>query len=271
MVQSNVLKEEIDLINQMDKIEPSDPSIQKNYLQFRVDITKQAIASLKERIPLKILHFNRLVNVNETPGSVLHVTDLDRQSFSFNGFDGVPVDGASTDVVNDETGASTGKKIKLSDGRDGYTHYMPHHKQIVQELEKIKIEAAELIEMVGNIKLWIQLNVPRIEDGNNFGVGIQEEAIQELARVEDSAFNLFDSIVKYYMARAKLSCKIIKYPNVCDYQEAVRELDEKEWLHSKITKVDMRNNYSMLYDLLSKNWEKVVKPKNEDSGHRMVF
>lgn len=129
---------------------------------------------------------------------------------------------------------------------------MPSHRQIVEELERIKDEASELIEMVGNIKLWIQLNIPRIEDGNNFGVGIQEEVIQELARVEDSAFNLFDAIVKYYMARAKLSTKVIKYPNVLDYQEAIRELDEKEWIHTKIAKVDMRNNYSMLYELLSK-------------------
>lgn len=43
--------------------------------------------------------------------------------------------------------------------------------------------------------------MPRIEDGNNFGVGIQEEVILELTRVEDTAFNLHDTIVKYYMAR----------------------------------------------------------------------
>lgn len=69
---------------------------------------------------------------------------------------------------------------------------------------------------VGTVKLWIQLNIPRIEDGNNFGVAIQEEAIQELGRVEDAAFGLCDGI-KYHTARAKLLTKIIKYPNIEDY------------------------------------------------------
>lgn len=65
--------------------------------------------------------------------------------------------------------------------------------------------------------------------------------------------------------------------------KAIRELDEKEWIHIKITNVDMRNNYSMIYDLLCKvsggifyvnifqNWEKVVKPKSEDNHYRMTF
>jgi hypothetical protein len=33
-----------------------------------------------------------------------------------------------------------------------------------------------------SVKIWIQLNIPRIEDGNNFGVGVQEESINEIAR-----------------------------------------------------------------------------------------
>jgi hypothetical protein len=27
--------------------------------------------------------------------------------------------------------------------------------------------------MLSSIKLWIELNIPRIEDGNNFGVSVQ--------------------------------------------------------------------------------------------------
>eukprot|EP00920_Eleutheroschizon_duboscqi_P026981 GHVT01066099.1.p1 GENE.GHVT01066099.1~~GHVT01066099.1.p1 ORF type:complete len:264 (+),score=31.58 GHVT01066099.1:179-970(+) len=246
-------------LGKLDKIEPSDPAVQAQYEQFKLDVTKQAILSLRGRIPSKIIQFNAAVNVNCDPGQLLHAGDLDKTSYCIQA-----TDGANGDMPK-------GKKIKLDNDRDCYTHHAQAHKQIYEQLEALKTEASELIETVGNIKLWIQLNVPRIEDGNNFGVGIQEEAIQELARVEDSAFNLYDAVVKYYMARAKLSTKVIKYPNVADYQEAIRELDEKEWIHIKITKVDFRNNYSMLYDLLVKNWEKVVKPKNEDTHTRMTF
>eukprot|EP00922_Rhytidocystis_sp_ex-Travisia-forbesii_P020190 GHVS01029761.1.p1 GENE.GHVS01029761.1~~GHVS01029761.1.p1 ORF type:complete len:263 (+),score=37.05 GHVS01029761.1:96-884(+) len=246
-----------------EKIEPTDPQIKKHYEQFKDDITKQALIILREIIPKKIIHFNKLVSISADPGSVLHSTDLVK------GFHQFPLEGDVV-VVNGEPNT---KKQKLDTGGRCvmYTHVVKSHTQISEEIECTKTETAELIEMVGNVKLWIQLNVPRIEDGNNFGVGIQEDAISELARVEDTAFSLYDSICKYYMARAKLLTKVLKYPRVQDYQEAVRELDEKEWIHLKIIKVDMRNNYSMIYDLLSKNWEKVVKPKNEHGASMMTF
>ncbi|GAB65653.1 proteasome activator complex subunit 3 [Plasmodium cynomolgi strain B] len=255
------------ILSKVDKIEPFDAKVKEEYNQFKYDVTKQAIESLRERIPKRIIYFNTLVNVNAEPGSILDVSDLDTNTYKYttnhteenirkkhktNDHDVIEKKKDSIDInIKNDTNYEE-KKIVI-DENVIYTHYVPSHKQI------------------SNIKLWIQLNVPRIEDGNNFGVGIQEEAIQELARVEESAFNLYDAIVKYYMDRAKLSTKVIKYPNVYDYQEAVRELDKKEWIHIKITIIDMRNNYIMLYDLLCKNWEKVVKPKNEDAHHRMTF
>lgn len=35
--------------------------------------------------------------------------------------------------------------------------------------KELKKEFLELIESANTIKIWIQLNIPRIEDGNNFG------------------------------------------------------------------------------------------------------
>lgn len=230
-------------------MEPSDQSVKNEYELFKKELTRQAVISLKDRIPRRILHFNNLTNGGEEPS------------------EGMPESASDSSL----TALPEGKRIKLDDGRMCYTHLMPQQESISNQLEQLKKDAAELVETLGQVKLWIQLNVPRIEDGNNFGVGIQEEAIQELARVEDWAFNLYDAIFKYYMARAKLSTKVLKYPNVGDYWKAINELDEKERLHIKFTKVDMRNNYSMLYDLLCKNWEKVVKPKNEDTRNRMTF
>ncbi|EPR63288.1 putative subunit of proteaseome activator complex [Toxoplasma gondii GAB2-2007-GAL-DOM2] len=255
-------------LDKLDKLEPSDQSVKKEYEQFKKDLTRQAVISLKDRIPRKILHFNNLTNVNADPGSLFPSADMAQMSKG----EGKHAESGDCDTSVTTSGSlPPGKRIKLDDGRMCYTHIMPRHGQICEQLEQLKRDAAELVETLGQVKLWIQLNVPRIEDGNNFGVGIQEEAIQELARVEDWAFNLYDAIFKYYMARAKLSTKVLKYPNVGDYWEAIRELDEKELLHIKFTKVDMRNNYSMLYDLLCKNWEKVVKPKNEDTRSRMTF
>jgi len=48
-------------------------------------------------------------------------------------------------------------------------------------LELLTLLKKQVLEFIGNlniIKIWIQLNVPRIEDGNNFGVAIQVSIIQ---------------------------------------------------------------------------------------------
>ncbi|EDO06486.1 Proteasome activator pa28 beta subunit family protein [Babesia bovis T2Bo] len=237
-------------------VDPVDSTIKEQHNTFKEEVTRLALESLRERIPRKILHFSKLVKEKSSGCGLFHSQDLDSVSYRVSG------------IQENES-----KRIKrdVSETVNDVHVFTPSHKQILDELQNIKAEASELIEIIGNIKVWIQLNVPRIEDGNNFGVGIQEEVILELTRVEDTAFNLFESIVKYYMARAKLCTKVLKYPYVSDYSEAIRELDEKEWIHIKITHVDMRNNYSMIYDLLCKNWEKVVKPKSENNHYRMTF
>ena len=95
--------------------------------------------------------------------------------------------------------------------------------------------------MLGTVKIWIQLNIPRIEDGNNFGVSIQEETVSELSRAEDSGFAVLESMAKYYVMRAKLVSRVcflfvsvnsdieqvMKYPSVQDYIQSVIEMDEK--------------------------------------------
>lgn len=95
------------------------------------------------------------------------------------------------------------------------------------------------------VKMWVQLLIPRIEDGNNFGVSIQEETVAELRTVEGEAASYLDQIsrfylqnlfvvfvlsksdsvlfstltcvfftFRYYITRAKLVSKIAKYPHV---------------------------------------------------------
>lgn len=46
--------------------------------------------------------------------------------------------------------------------------------------------------------MWVQLLIPRIEDGNNFGVSIQEETVAELRTVEGEAASYLDQISRCY-------------------------------------------------------------------------
>ena len=56
--------------------------------------------------------------------------------------------------------------------------------------------------------MWVSFLIPKIEDGNNFGVSIQEETLGEIRTVESEAAAFFDQISRYYMTRAKLISKV---------------------------------------------------------------
>jgi len=68
----------------------------------------------------------------------------------------------------------------------------------------------------------MQLNIPKVEDGNNFGVSIQEESVNDLAKAEDTSFSLLDGINKYFMTRGKLVSRLGKYPGVKDYLVSIQ-------------------------------------------------
>ena len=57
-----------------------------------------------------------------------------------------------------------------------------------------------------------QLNIPRIEDGNNFGVGVQEDIASELMNGVDDTFGILTDLSKYYQSRAKLASKVETEP-----------------------------------------------------------
>jgi len=137
-----------------------------------------------------------------------------------------------------------------------YDKAVPSNETITKFLGEIKKEVLELVEMINIVKIWIQLLVPKIEDGNNFGVGIQEEIISELGRAEESGYSNLEAIANYYLRRAKLISKILKYPNIEDYKQAIVELDLKEFINLRLCILDLRNLYLTLYDMIWKNQQK---------------
>lgn len=63
-------------------------------------------------------------------------------------------------------------------------------------------------------KMWVSFMIPKIEDGNNFGVSIQEDTLAEIQSVESEAAAFFDQISRYYVSRAKLISKVDPKPEV---------------------------------------------------------
>lgn len=93
--------------------------------------------------------------------------------------------------------------------------------------------------------------------------------MSELARAEASAFTVVESIAKYYLSRAKLITKALKYPNIEDYKMCLTDLDEKEYINLKLCCLDLANNFAILQDLVWKNMEKITKPRPTAAHHHM--
>ncbi|KAH0476341.1 MAG: hypothetical protein KVP17_003546 [Porospora cf. gigantea B] len=233
--------------------EPTDPQLKEGWEQLRREATLRAVKCLEETIPQKIVYLNTLVPVTGEIGSLLHLTDMP------------PSRVEGRDHLN-----NCGKRVKLDDENVVFTHEVAANEAVLRKSETSRDEALHLIEVISSIKLWIQLNVPRIEDGNNFGVAIQEGAIQELQRSEETAFSVMESITKYHMTRAKIASKVIKYPMIHDYRRCLEQLDANEWINQKTILVELRNSYASLFDMLRKNWEKVAKPR-EKSGFGLIM
>lgn len=125
---------------------------------------------------------------------------------------------------------------------------------------------SELISFAANLlKMWISFMIPKIEDGNNFGVSIQEDTLAEIQTVESEAAAFFDQISRYFLSRAKVVSKVAKYPHIDDYRRAVVELDEKEYLSLWLVVCEVRNRYSSLHDIVIKNLEKLKKPRSSNT------
>jgi len=131
---------------------------------------------------------------------------------------------------------------------------------------RLKKEAAEMLATLNTVRLWIQLNVPRIEDGNNFGVQVQEDLISEVGKAEENAFALIDLLTKYHISRAKMLTKCLKHPQIEDYKETVHEIDQKYYSDMITGFRDLRNNYAGLYNILQKNFDKIIKPRSSHSA-----
>lgn len=62
-----------------------------------------------------------------------------------------------------------------------------------------------------------------------------------------------------------ISFQVAKYPHIEDYRRSVQELDEKEYLSLWLVLCEVRNRYSTLHDIVTKNIDKIKKPRSTNS------
>jgi len=138
----------------------------------------------------------------------------------------------------------------------------PCNSIVAEMISQIKPKIVELVESANLLKMWVTFLIPRIEDGNNFGVSVQEDTLGEIRQVESDGCSYLDAISSYHLNRGKVITKIAKYPHVQDFRQTIIELDEKQALSIRLIAIELKNHYAVLHDIISKNWDKIKKPRN---------
>lgn len=141
-------------------------------------------------------------------------------------------------------------------------------------LEQMEIIKPELINLGINCQIlrdWIHLHIPKHEDGNNFGVEVQEEALAELQAVREESQNQMEEHAAYHLARANIMEKIIQEGNIKDLKLFIYEEDEKQSRRLRSTAVTLRTHYTTVLDTITKNYDKITNPKGSDSNHTLMY
>ncbi|CAL4122344.1 unnamed protein product [Meganyctiphanes norvegica] len=242
--------------------------IMKQVDEYKSTVKEKAENLVKKNFPERILEFNKLLEKSPFLCEDLHNVHSDLK---------IPVPEAQ--IINSHDGDPPGgKKRKMSDNGEDVSGTkvmvlpsgsVPINPHITEMVDIIKPLIRTLVEEANLLKMWVSFLIPKIEDGNNFGVSIQEETLGEIRTVESEAAAFFDQISRYYMTRAKLVSKVAKYPHIDDYRRTVVELDEKEYLSLRITLAEIRNHYATLHDMIIKNMEKIKKPRNANNIEAM--
>lgn len=254
---------------------------------FKQNILKTAEEMVVNKFPKRIIELNKMLSsgkLTASPSSVFQkinipVPDLSAKDQGSSSSQQASAGGQQNADANGETGqnakrtkfahcpahldnVTVGTKVLvLPDG------VVPSNKFIVELINEIKPLISELVEDTNLLKMWLMYLIPRIEDGNNFGVSIQEDVLAEIRASEGEAAAYYDQISRYFTIRGKTVARIAQYPHIDDYRRVILELDEKEFFSLRLIVAELRNHYATLHDLISKNGDKIRKPRSSNNEH----
>ncbi|XP_051909998.1 proteasome activator complex subunit 1 [Hippocampus zosterae] len=209
------------------------------------------------------------------PQKIEELQVLLKTSFSDHGqaFPKAPLDIPIPDPVKEEAKRKkkeqqqkeAAEKDKEEDGEDSGPPCGPVgcNERVGVLLKEVKPQLQTLKEKINTVTTWIQLQIPQIEDGDNFGVAVQEKVFEMLTSSRSKVEGFQTQISKYYSERGDAVAKASKTPHVGDYRELVHELDATQYSELRLMVLDACATYAALYDIISKNYAKIKRPRGD--------
>ncbi|KAB0384815.1 hypothetical protein FD755_006732 [Muntiacus reevesi] len=214
------------------------------------EVCKQAEEFLYRFLPQKIIYLNQLLQEDS-----FNVTDLNSLR--------APLDIPIPELPPKDDEMQTDKQEKNEVPKCGF---LPGNEKVLVLLALVKPEVWTLKEKCILVITWIQHLIPKIEDGNDFGVAIQEKVVERVNTVNTKVGAFQATISKYFSERGYAVAKASKETHVMDYWALVHKRDEAVYGELRAIVLDLRAFYAELYHIINSNLEKTVNPKGEEKS-----
>ncbi|KAJ1359724.1 hypothetical protein KIN20_018510 [Parelaphostrongylus tenuis] len=181
----------------------------KAFNDYKLELSKEAEQIVMVEFPKKVIEYDNLLKTYRFSYARLPemIPDSDLN---------IPVPHVTNSNAVEDQDAPVVKKRKLNEFpgncHNGFINGKVHcNSQLTDLMDQIRPLLRDAVEKVNKVKMWITLLIPRIEDGNNFGVSIQQETLGEVQvrNVESEADLFLDQMSKYFTNRAKLLTKVM--------------------------------------------------------------
>ena len=229
----------------------SDNTSKDKALEELKEKTKQSLDKLiLEKFPKKILELNKLIEEK------FNVKGMSTLTSTVN----IPIPDKPSDQKIPETTPQS------REGIDKRVFLFPNgvnesNEQIVKLSAIVKPLLLDFVTDMRTIKYAIQLMIPKVEDGHNFGVAIQESAIHIISHSANQAGTRLGQFTRYHNHRGNIITWIARYPHCDDYRRCLQEEDQKFYLILCLIIRELRDGYISLNDLIVKNMDKIKKPR----------
>ncbi|KAE8633433.1 hypothetical protein XENTR_v10001879 [Xenopus tropicalis] len=237
------------------------PAAQEKVAAFQKQFSKEADNLIAVGIPQKIYELDQLLSSPE-----LNVSDLSTLRAELD----IPIPDPEKEKEKEKKKKEKDEKKKDDEEEKGPPcGPIPSNEKIVSLQKRIRSEIQEAKEKLNMVTLWLQLQIPQIEDGNNFGVAVQEKVFELMTNVRTKLDAFQTQLSKYLSDRGDAVAKAAKGPHVGDYRALVHQLDVSQYAELRLTALEIRNTYAILYDAISKNYNKIRRPRGD--GKRLIY
>ncbi|XP_068098619.1 proteasome activator complex subunit 2 [Hyperolius riggenbachi] len=144
--------------------------------------------------------------------------------------------------------------------------FLKENEKIQKILSIVLPEIRTLREGCALVITWMYHLIPKIEDGNDFGVSVQEKVLERVTAIKTNIEKTHTNINKYFTERGDAVAKASKETHVMDYRALVHDKDEGAFVDLRLALIEVRNTYVEIYDIIYKNFEKVTNPKGEEKS-----